>query len=216
MFDELTDSDFSRRSPYDRSNVATGPGDMETLQRFTQEEMEQKEKQAGFTRGMLKLVGVLDILVGVFCFAVAVFFVAAPDVNEKLSGLLPLTRLNAGLGMTIYLLLSGLLIAGGAGLLLKAPWGWIATAAACMFLIVERAGAIGLVFKEGYSQSGFFLALGPLLAALFLALFVYKGDTQEACGISTKVPLIIALLSGLALGGGAVAALFAAMPAAGM
>jgi hypothetical protein len=46
-------------------------------------------------------------------------------------------------------------------------------------------------------------------------LFIFKGDTQEACEVHTKGPLFIALIIGLALGVGAAAALFTALPAPG-
>lgn len=208
MFDELTDSDFARRSPFDKVVLDTANEDVETLKRFTHEEVEQKKKQAGATRGVLKFLSLLSLLVAIFSFTVAAFFVAAPGINEKLAGYLPLTQVNQGVGIAIFVLLGLLLVAAGVGLFLQASWGWIAIAAFCVFMIVERGGAMGLVFQSGFEQMKFFSAMGPLLGVLFLTLFIFKGDTQEVCKIKNMIPVIIAVVIGLALGGAAVGAMF--------
>lgn len=211
MFDELAESDFARRSPYEKFYESKGEStDAATLQRFTEEEVEAKQKKAGAAKGILKLISVIDVLAAFFCIAIIVFFAAMPDMNQKIAGFMPLVKLNQSLGIALFSVLSILFLVGAVGLFLSKAWGWIATGAIAVFIVIERIVSLVIVFKEGFNQAAFFGAGGPMLGALFLAMFVYRGDSQELCGIKTKIPMIVAILIGGVLGGAAAAALLSA------
>ena len=209
MFDELTESDFARTSPFDKQSGGGGTNkDLETLERFTQEEMVEKKKAAGNIKGILKFVSFLILAGGIGSLALTGVVAASPSTAENLQGFLPMARLSSALAATFFSLVGVIAIVGGIGTFLMTAWGWLASVAVGFFLIAERIGAVVIVAMEGFSQTAFFGAMVPLLGGVFLTTFLCKDEPKTLCGVSSKVSVIIGAIVGLALGGGAIGAVF--------
>lgn len=212
MFDELTDQDFGRTNPYEKLYVSAGDNnDAEQLSRFTHEEAEKKKKEAGNARTVLKIVAVLSVLGFAFSVAMVAFFAINSSALEQIGNFVPMARLNQTLGIAFFSILAVLALTGAIGLLLNQYWGWIATAICCDFVIIERLGAIGVVFKEGFTSVGFYSAGGPLILALFLTMFVFKEESRTAMGLKSKPLMYVAILIGFIIGVGSVVAVFQAI-----
>jgi hypothetical protein len=212
MFDELTDQDFGRTNPYEKLYVSSDENnDAEQLSRFTQEEAEKKQKEAGNARAVLKIVAILSVLGFGFSIAMVVFFAINSEALEQIGDFVPRARLGQTLGIAFFSILAVLALTAAIGLFLNQFWGWIATAICCDFVIIERLGAIGVVIKEGFTSIGFYSAGGPLILALFLTMFVFKEESRTAMGLKSKPLMYVAIVLGFALGVGSVVAVFEAI-----
>lgn len=216
VFDDLTESDFARQSPYEKiySPVNTN-NDKATLKRFQTKEIEEKKKKAGAAGGMLVFVALLNIIAGVGCAGLAVVFMAAQDALEKIKEMSPELSMGTGLGIAFFSVAAIVLIGGAVGLFLRKKWGWFLTAMSLAFIAVMRAGVMVLVLKEGFNQAAFFSTGIPLLGAVALCGFIFNGDTQELFGIKKMTASIAAGVLGIALAGGIVGMLFSMANSAG-
>ncbi|MFN3192961.1 MAG: hypothetical protein ACE361_20800 [Aureliella sp.] len=212
MFDELTDQDYGRTNPYEQLYEKSGDNnDAEQLSRFTHEEAEKKKKEAGTARTVLKIVSVLNVVGCVFSIVMVVFFATNNSVLEKMGAFFPMARLGQALGITFFAILALLALVGAIGLFMSKAWGWVATGICSDFIVIERLGAIGVTIKEGFDQAGFFAAGAPLMAALFLTMFIFKEDARVSVGAKGVLPMVLAIVLGFGLGIGAVVAVFDAI-----
>lgn len=200
VFDELTESDYGRTSPFEAVyNPKKGDNnDLQTLRRFSAEEEEEKQKKASAAGGLLKLVAVLEIAVGIACIVFAAMYAASPDNIKKIAAFVPELSLATGMGIT-FLSISALICIGGAvGAFMKKSWGWMLTATVMIYLGVARLISAGLILKEGFDQGKFFGSMIPLFAIFALSLIVFKEEAKVSCGVKKVWPLIVAVVLALA------------------
>ena len=201
-FDELTESDFGRTSPFDAVyNPKKSNNDLQTLKRFNAKEEEEQIKKATAAGGMLKLVAVIEIVLGIAAIVFAVMYAASPDNIDKLSDHIPELTLSKALGIT-FLSISAVVCLGGAiGVFMKKGWGWVLTGTTMVYLGIARLISTGLILKDGFDQTKFFGAMIPLFVVFALSLIVFKEEARLSCGLKKAVPTIIAGVLGLAAAG---------------
>lgn len=210
MFDELTDADYGRQSPFEKIYSPTKTtDDAATLKRFQSEEEAEKESKSGQLNGTLIFIAVINFIEAVGAAIVAVIFAVATHLFADLLDAVPLLRIGAVAGIAFFSLAAILLFAGGLGLLLKKAWGWFLIAMSYSFAVVDRLVGFGMIFTEDFQQGPFFGALIGLVAVISLAAFVYKSETQQIYQIKTKVPGIVAAVLGVVIAGAAIGTIFA-------
>lgn len=209
VFDELTESDYGRRSPYEQLYSPTNTNnDRATLKKFDNQE-EELEQKAGVAKGMLIFIAILNFLNGIGCGVMAVLFIAASSIIEMLAKSVPELRLGVGLGIAFFSVATLIFMAGGVGLLMRKAWGWFLTAMVFSYLIVVRLAAIGMVIADGFEQGPFFSALVPLLAIISLSAFVFKEDTRKLFRIRKALTGIIAGILGVVAAAGTLGIVYA-------
>lgn len=216
VFDDLTESDFARQSPYEKiySPVNTN-NDQATLQRYQAKEIEEKQKKAGAAGGMLVFIALLNIIAGVGCAGLAVVFMAAQDVVAKIKDVSPELSMGTGVAIAFFSVAAIVLIGGAVGLFMRKKWGWFLTAMCLAFIAVMRTGVMVLVLKEGFNQAAFFSTGIPVLGSLALCGFIFNGDTQELFGIKKMTASIVAGVVGIAGAGGMLGMLFSMLNSGG-
>lgn len=201
-FDELTESDYGRTSPFDAVyNPKKTNNDLQTLQRFNAEEKEEQKKKASAAGGLLQLVAVLNILSGILCIVSLVLLFAAAATAATIAKQLPELSLSTAIAATMLSVIAVICIGGGVGVFLKKPWGWTLTAAMIIYWGLARAITSYLVLKDGFEQMTFFGCMIPLFVILVIGLIVFKDEAKQVCGVKNIVPTIVAAVIGLALTG---------------
>jgi hypothetical protein len=93
---------------------------------------------------------------------------------------------------------------------MKQKFGWFITATYYVILLCDRIMNVVNVIIGGFEQMPFFGALIGLLITFALMSYVLSGNAQEVFKIKTSVPLVVALVLGIAIGGGIQAAAYMA------
>ncbi len=201
VFDDLTESDFQRTSPYEQLySPSTSNNDRATLKRFADDSEERAEKAKG-ANGMIIFVAVLNFLNALVCGGLAVLLVVAASFLQKIEASIPELSLGIGVGIAFFSLTATVLIAGGVGLLMRKPWGWFLVSMSYAYFLVVRLADMVMVFVEGFEQGPFFGALIPLLAAVSLSAWIFKEDTRQLFGVKKSLIGWIAAGIGVVLAG---------------
>ena len=212
---ELTESDYASKSPYEK--VYHGGGgqgnDAAALRRFESDEDRQKKATKGKLTAPLMIFAVLFILQGIGWVALTAMVFAAPDAIASAAEKLPMFYLPVAALAAICIAMTVVTLGGGVGIFLKQKWGWTLAATGCVYNLCNAGVGMVLVIMAGFEQLQFFGALIPLFISLAIAAYMFNGNTQEVFRIKTAVPAAIAVVLGLALGGGLNAAGASSKPA---
>lgn len=212
---ELTESDYASKSPYEQ--VYHGGGgqgnDAKALRRFETEEDRQKKATKGNLTALLMLFAVLLILQGIGWISLTAMVFAAPDAIAQAAEKLPMFYLPTAALAAICIVMIVVTMGGGIGIFVKQKWGWTLAATACVYNLCNAGVGMVLVIMAGFEQLPFFGAMIPLFVSLAIAAYMFNANTQGVFRIKTAVPAAIAVVLGLALGGGLNAAGASSKPA---
>jgi hypothetical protein len=212
VFDELTESDYSRQSPY--QNVYSPPKpkavDNAALRKAAStagggDDKAPKIRADGKARtpGTLIFISVVDIIVAIGLYVLAVAFaVEGIGFLDPVKDKLP----NLPAEMSVLIIISGFLatmiMAAGLGILMKQVWGY----AVAVFVNSFTVGFLMLVLLKTLSEPIRLIVPGPclLIFIVFTAYFFHR-DCKAAFGVkSSKLALIVAgigLATSLSIGG---------------
>lgn len=211
VFDELTESDYNRSSPYQnvyappkQSNDALNP----MLIHAAKQELKSGGDVALGADGRPKLTvtiivfAVLDILESLLIFGVtiALAVLGATLIDDEVKSKIPFL----GAGIAIFIVILGFwattLMASGLGLLTKQIWGY------CTALFVYSF-QLGLrIITAITAITDMEKVIGPIIGVLFMASvagYLFQEECRRVYGISkkSKLPLIVGGVGlGLSLG----------------
>ncbi len=210
VFDDLTEADYNRQSPYQNvyAPPKTNSTEAATLKRF--DDGSQNTAKPGQLNGMLIFVAILNFIWAIGAMALVGILVLAAGVASQAADTVPL--LSAGLGVAIAVLstLAMLFLFGGIGLLLKQKWGWFIVAVNFAYMPVDRIITIVMTIVGGEVALPKLLGgfIGTLLV-IGLATAVYNDNTKRIFRIKTAILPAIAAVTGIGLALALNGALFA-------
>lgn len=216
MFDQLSESDFDRTSPFEKVYSATkSNNDAASLKRFESQDDTVKKVPKGQLSGLLVFIAVISFLQGLSSIALAVILVAAQNVVSQIEATVPILKLGMAAGIAFFSLWSIVLIASGVGLLMKKAWGWFLVAMVFAFSVVDRVVTLVMVVVNGFEQMAFLSALVPFIVVAALASYVYKSETQAIFKIKKSMPSIVAAILGVCLAAAVLGGAYAIASSAG-
>lgn len=213
VFDELTESDYNRSSPYQnvyappkQSNDALNP----MLIHAAKQELKTGGDVALGADGRPKLTitiiifAVLDILESLVLFGltIALAVLGMTLIDDEMKSKIPIL----GAGIAIFIVILGFwattLMASGLGLLTKQVWGY------CTALFVYSFQLGFRIITAITAITDMEKVVGPIIGVLFMAsvtAYLFQDECRRVYGISkkSKLPLIVGGIGlGLSLGMG--------------
>ena len=195
MFDELTESDYNRQSPY--QNVYAPPKVQSTdnaLLKKAAEEERGSVAQPGKLNGTLIFIAVINILEGIACFGLAGILVLGAAMLSDVLDQIPYGRAGTALLAGFCSVLGVIALGCGIGLLTKQKWGWFLACSTYTAAGIDRA--VGLVVAIMYGQ-GIVGAVIGLLISVSLNAFLYSEDTRKIYKVKGNKLAIIAASLGV-------------------
>lgn len=210
VFNDLTEADFNRQSPY--QNVYAPPKinstEAATLKRF--DDGSQATVKPGQLNGLLIFVAILNFIWALAAFALVGILALAADIASKAAESVPLLNAGLGIGIAVLTLLALLFLIGGVGLLLKQKWGWFIAAVNFAYMPVDRIITIVMTLVKGdFALPQLIGGFVGTLLIIGLATAVYGDDTKRIFRIKTAILPAMAALTGVGLALAINGALFA-------
>ncbi|MCA9193010.1 MAG: hypothetical protein KDB03_14645 [Planctomycetales bacterium] len=210
VFDDLTESDFNRQSPY---KVVYEPpknsGDAKVLRRFEDQIEGEIATKPGQLTGVLIFFAVMNILSGIGALVLVGILIASRGFVDQLAAQFPLARLGYAVILAICSVAMLMSLTAGIGVLLKQWWGWLCMAITYTSSAIDRLGDLVLTIMSGFEQMAFFKAFISFIIGVLIASYMYKDDTLRVFRIKNGTLKVVAAVGAVLLIGGLYGALFA-------
>ncbi|QDV24994.1 zinc ribbon domain-containing protein [Aureliella helgolandensis] len=207
VFDDLTDADFERTDPFQKVySPVKNNSDAKSLRKYQSEAAQKQTTKPGKLNGGVIFVAIVSILNGLGMLGLVGILAASVVSLSELESAVPLVKSGLGVAIAALSVVAIILLGGGVGVMLKQAWGWFLMAIGFAFLSVDRLFTLGMGLSTGFDQGRFFVGMIPVVVILGLTMLVYKEDTRRIFKIKSTVPVVLAAVIGVAIGGGFIAA----------